>query len=161
MRKSLIAALVLVASMALTGCGLTPSGMSPTQTLRTQSASAVEFLYLAPFRGSELEAGSEVIIAARIAFQLPQAGGRLGFKLMDERQRAVPLAQPAITLTQAQGETFVTFKVKVPTDIQRLTLTAPVTLPGSQKSISAASATFRVVADSPDFSSESDYRRIR
>ena len=145
MRKSLIAALVLVVSMVLAGCGATPAGTVGAKSLRNQGAPEVDFLYLAPFRGSELVAGSEVIVAARIAYQLPQNGGRLGFVLKDERQRVLPLTQPAVLLEKAQGETFVTFKVKVPSGIERLTLTAPVSLPGHAKAVSTPTVTFRVV----------------
>ncbi|MNT35275.1 hypothetical protein D3C72_1712970 [compost metagenome] len=97
---------------------------------------------------------------ARVAYQLPRAGGRLSVKLMDEQKRVVPTTQPALTLTQAQGETVVTFKVKVPTGIQRLTLMAPVTLPGDAQAAGTASANFRVVLDSPAFHKETEFRRV-
>ncbi len=161
MRKSLIAALVLVASMALTGCGLTPTGTSNPIATRTLDAPAVEFLYLAPFRGSVLKAGSEVIVTARVAYQLPQSGGRLNFLLLDERQRPLPLTQRETVLRDAQGEAVVTFAMKVPSHVQRLTLVAPVTLPGGGKALSATSATFRVSADAPGPEAGADYRSHR
>ena len=151
MRKSLFAALVVLASMVLAGCGAAPGSMSPAQALRDSSSSSVEFLYLAPYRGSELKAGSEVIVAARIAYQLPQAGGRLSFALKDEHQRALPLSQQAVVLDKQRGEAFVTLTVKVPTGIQRLTLVAPITLPGSEKAVCSTTSTFRVVPAAPAY----------
>lgn len=161
MRKSLFAALALFASMILAGCGAAPNGLAPAQALRASSSSSVEFLYLAPFRGSELTAGSEVIIAARIAYQLPQAGARLNLALKDEYQRALPLTQQAVVLDKQRGEAFVRLTVKVPTGIQRLTLVAPVTLPGGEKVVGSPSVSFRVVPDAPTSEPSDTYRSIR